>query len=144
MYKGAERSTMTNFKNSTFLGGTCANSTWREELLQMLKPAAKENTFNPVVPDWTPECQAIEDQARAEARFVLFVLTKEMTGVFSVAEVVDCSNKAPERTIFCYLAEDFDGHMAKSLKATAKMVAGNGATVLGSLQEVADFLNEQY
>ena len=135
---------MNNFKNSTFLGGTCSTSTWREELLQMLTPVAKENTFNPVVPDWTHECQAVEDKAREESRYLLFVLSREMVGVFSVAEVVDCSNKYPERTVFCYIPEDFDGHMLKSLKATAKMVAKNGATVLGSLQEVADFLNAQY
>lgn len=133
---------MTTFVNATFLGGTCSTSTWREELLAKLD--SKVETFNPVVPDWTPECQAIEDQARAESKYVLFVLSKEMVGVFSVAEVVDCSNKYPERTLFCYLPEDFEGHMLKSLKATAKMVAGNGARVFANLDEIAEFLNGQY
>lgn len=133
---------MNNFVNTTFLGGTCSTSTWREELLQKLH--SNVETFNPVVPNWTPECQAVEDQARAESRFVLFVLTKEMVGVFSVAEVVDCSNKYPERTIFCFKQDDFDGHMLKSLKATAKMVAGNGAKVCENLDEVAEYLNSQY
>lgn len=133
---------MKNFTNTTFLGGTCANSTWREELLAKLN--SNVETFNPVVPDWTPEYQAIEDQAREESKFVLFVLSREMVGVFSVAEVVDCSNKHPERTLFCYLPEDFDGHMLKSLKATAKMVEANGAKVFGDLDEIAEFLNGQY
>ena len=133
---------MKNFKNTTFLGGTCSTSTWREELMTMLN--SKVETFNPVVPNWTPECQAIEDQAREECRFNLFVLSKEMVGVFSVAEVVDCSNKAPDRTIFCFLPDHFEGHMLKSLKATAKMVARNGAHVFETLEEVAEFLNAQY
>lgn len=130
------------FTNTTFLGGTCSTSTWREELLAKLD--SKVETFNPVVPDWTPECQAIENQARAESRYVLFVLSKEMVGVFSVAEVVDCSNKYPDRTLFCFLPEDFEGHMLKSLKATAKMVSSNGAKVFNTLDEIAEFLNGQY
>lgn len=132
----------TMFSNSTFLGGTCAGSTWREELLSKLNPSVE--TFNPVVPDWTPECQAVEDQARKESRYVLFVLTKEMIGVFSVAEVVDCSNKCPERTLFCYIPEGFEPHALKSLKATAKMVEGNGAKIFNDLDEIAEFLNGQY
>ena len=36
-----------------FLGGTCNESSWREELIPMLKC----EYFNPVVKDWTPQCQ---------------------------------------------------------------------------------------
>ena len=39
-----------------FLGGTCAGSTWRDELI----PQLKIDYFNPVVADWTPECRAEE------------------------------------------------------------------------------------
>ena len=38
-----------------FLGGTCAESKWREKLIPLLKC----DYFNPVVDDWTPECQKI-------------------------------------------------------------------------------------
>ena len=51
-------------KVKVFLGGTCATSTWREELQPMLD-SEKVETFNPVVPNWTPECQAEEDYHRA-------------------------------------------------------------------------------
>ena len=43
-------------KSKVFLGGTCNNSTWRDELDSIIQI----NKFNPVVEDWTPECQAIE------------------------------------------------------------------------------------
>ena len=39
-----------------FLGGTCNNSTWRDTLIPLLKI----DYFNPVVDDWTPECQEQE------------------------------------------------------------------------------------
>ena len=39
-----------------FLGGTCNESTWRDDLIKALKI----NYFNPVVEDWTPDCQQEE------------------------------------------------------------------------------------
>lgn len=133
---------MENFTNSTFLGGTCNGSTWREDLISKLDK--KVEFFNPVVPDWTPECQTREDKAREESRYVLFVITSQMTGVFSIAEAVDCSNKRPESTLFVYLPDGFDKVQIKSLETTARMISRNGAKVFSSLEELAVFLNSAY
>lgn len=133
---------MENFKNSTFLGGTCNESTWREELIAQLDERVE--FFNPVVPDWTPECQAREDKAREESRYVLFVITSQMTGVFSIAEAVDCSNKRPESTLFAYLPDGFDKGQVKSLATTARMITRNGGKVFDSLKDIAVFLNSAY
>lgn len=133
---------MENYSNTTFLGGTCNESTWRDELISLLND--KVEYFNPVVDDWTDDCQAREDKARDEARYVLFVITSQMTGVFSIAEVVDCSNKRPESTLFCVLSEGFGEGQLRSLKATANMVKRNGAKVFETVQEIANFLNSAY
>lgn len=133
---------MENFTNSTFLGGTCNGSTWREDLISKLDK--KVEFFNPVVPDWTPKCQAREDKAREESRYVLFVITSQITGVFSIAEAVDCSNKRPESTLFVYLPDGFDKVQIKSLETTARMISRNGAKVFSSLEELAVFLNSAY
>lgn len=132
-----------NTKATVFLGGTCNDSTWREELI----PQLTINYFNPVVPDWNEEAYKRELEARENSEFCLYVLTPKMTGVYSIAEVVDDSNKRPEKTVFCFLEKDgdleFDKHQLKSLVNTGKMVKANGATVLGSLTEVAEFLNKE-
>lgn len=133
---------MKNYANTTFLGGTCNKSTWREELIAKLSD--KVEIFNPVVDDWTPECELREKKAREEAKYVLFVITSQMTGVFSIAEVVDSSNKRPERTIFCVILDGFEEGQVKSLKAVSKMVEKNGAKVFKSIEEVATFLNSAY
>ena len=52
-----------------FLGGTCANTTWREELIKEIEPAGIEY-FNPVVKDWTPECQTIEEDEKNKENVV--------------------------------------------------------------------------
>ena len=124
-----------------FLGGTCNESTWRERLIGVLKI----DYFNPVVEDWTEECMAEEICQRKSCDFVLYVITPKMTGVYSIAEVVDDSNKRPEKTVFCFLNVDeedrFTVGQIKSLGSVSRMVRGNGAHVFGTLDEVKDFLN---
>ena len=68
-----------------------------------------------------------------------------MTGVYSIAEVVDDSNKRPDRTILCVLETEqnksFEEFQIKSLKQVAKMIEENGAKYFNSLEEVASYLN---
>lgn len=86
-----------------------------------------------------------EIKQKNECDFCLYVITPKMTGVYSIAEVVDDSNKRPHKTIFCYLTNDedekFSEHQIKSLEQTAKMIQQNGATFFKTLHEVADYLN---
>lgn len=133
-----------------FLGGTCNGSLWRNALIHELKI----DYFNPVVENWTPECMDEEIKQREECDFCLYVLTPRMTGCYSVAEIVDDSNKRPEKTIFCIVQYDqdfddpqnssitYDEHMKKALGMVAKMVEENGAKVFQTLQATADYLNE--
>lgn len=124
-----------------FLGGTCNESTWRDKLIKLLKV----DYFNPVVDDWTEECMLEERRQRETCDYVLYTITPKMTGVYSIAEVVDDSNKRPQKTIFCLLETDEDlvftcGQM-KSLNQVGKMVERNGGKYFTNLNAVADYLN---
>ena len=130
-----------------FLGGTCNESTWRDRLIARLEA----DYFNPVVPDWTEECMAEEIRQREICDFVLYVITPFMTGVYAIAEVVDDSNKRPEKTLFSYLDADlnesgnskgFTKGQIRSLKAVRKMVEKNGAKTFRGLNQIALFLNK--
>jgi len=125
-------------KDKVFLGGTCAESTWREELIEQLEI----DYFNPVVEDWTPECMEEEVRQRESCDYVLYVITSAMKGVYSIAEVVDDSNKRPAKTVFCVLEDGFNKGELKSLGQVEVMVEENGATVCDSLEDVASYLNE--
>ena len=120
-----------------FLGGTCAESTWRDELIKLLEI----DFFNPIVPDWTPECHAEEIKQRESCDYVLYVITKEMVGVYSIAEVVDDSNKRPEKTLFCFLPDGFNEQQVKSLGQVSAMVKRNSGKVFKTLREIADYVN---
>ena len=125
-----------------FLGGTCNNSTWRDKLIPLLEI----DYFNPVVDDWTPECQKEELKQREQCDYCLYVITPKMTGVYSIAEVVDDSNKRPDKTIFVCLEldgeETFSKEQRKSFKSLTTMIEKNGAKSFNTLKEVANFLNK--
>ena len=124
-----------------FLGGTCNGSTWRDTFIKDLKI----DYFKPCAEEWTPEMMEEEIKQRAKCDFCLYVITPKMTGIYSIAEVVDDSNKRPAKTIFSYLTEDegytFSEHQVKSLEQTGKMIQENGAAFFKTLAETADYLN---
>jgi len=127
-----------------FLGGTCNESTWRDMIIPMLEV----DFFNPVVDDWTPDCMVEELRQREECEVCLYVITPRMTGVYSIAEVVDDSNKRPERTVFVRLRDDGDAHFTegqwKSLGAVAQMVERNGGVVFSDIREAAVHVNAMH
>ena len=137
--------------NKVFLGGTCNGSKWRDNLVEMLDKNVQY--FNPVVEDWTEECRLNEIKERESARTLVYVITPRMTGVYSIAEVVNDSIKRPEKTILCVLETDVnkDGHIKtfddgalRSLNAVKEMVKNDGAKVFNSLEGIAMYLNQLY
>lgn len=110
-----------------FLGGTCNESTWRDHVIKMLNI----DYFNPVVDDWTEECMVEEIKQRESCDICLYGITPKMTGVYSIAEVVDDSNKRPSKTVFCVFESEnnhdkFSDGQLRSLKQVSKMVENNG------------------
>ena len=126
---------------SVFLGGTCNGSQWRESMI----PKLNIDYFNPVVENWDEEARQREIEARENSTYCLYVLTPRGKGLYSIAEVVDDSNKRPEKTIFVPLSTDEDIVMDrtewKHLKQVAQLVERNGAMVFYSLQDAADYIN---
>lgn len=111
-------------KAKIFLGGTCNNSTWRDELIPLLKV----DYFNPVVEDWTPECQAEERRQKDDkCNIHLYVITSAMIGVFSIAEAVASAHLPDIGTIFHVCPEGFGKHELESLKATLELIESVGA-----------------
>lgn len=112
-----------------FLGGTCAETTWRDELMPLLDKA-NIKYFNPVVKDWTPECQAIEeDEKNNKCNVHLYVITPEMQGVYSIAEIINSCWQAVlygttvNKVYFYILDPDnkFSKGQLKSLNATIRL-----------------------
>lgn len=133
-----------NESNKIFLGGTCNESTWRDELIPKLEEIDFDY-FNPVVEDWTPECQDIEIYEKTNnCNIHLYVITNKMKGVFSIAETIESVFNKDKKTIFCVL-DGFDGdfpdYQIKSLDAVGRMVERNGGKYVTSLDDIIEILN---
>jgi len=113
-----------------FLGGTCNNSTWRDWVIPELD-RLQIPYFNPVVEDWTPECQAEEERQKEECDIHLYVIAPEMTGVYSIAEAVDSAWQSGKHCLF-YVVQDrlrFSKGQLRSLRAVEDLIIKRGGTV---------------
>lgn len=103
--------------NRIFLGGTCNEDTWRDTVIKELKKL-KYDYFNPVVDDWKPEDIEIEnDEKENKCDIHLYCITSKMTGVYSIAELVESCFNEDKIVIYIVLEEDFEEGQIKSLKA---------------------------
>lgn len=126
---------MTTSDSVVFLGGTCNDDPWREEVMKGLDERGVPY-FNPVVADWNEEAQKREEEIKAKPDTIqLFVITSKMTGVFSIAEVVASACEDPWRTVLGICMEGFDEGQRKSLWAVERLVQSKGAmTVMGTTE----------
>lgn len=117
-------------KVDVFLGGTCADSKWREELIEMLEEEGI-TYFNPVVEDWNEEARKRENYMKGTASIDFFCLTPKMKGVFSIAEMVDCSWMRPGHVAFMIKEKDgweeWTEKQRHSLDAVSDLLISRGA-----------------
>lgn len=110
--------------NKIFLGGTCNGSSWRDLLIQKLNQI---EYFNPVVEDWTKECQSIEiNEKENKCNVHFYCITSAMTGVFSIAEVVDSVHNYTKITILQVIPDGFTEGQLRSLEAVVDLVNSRG------------------
>ena len=122
-----------------YLGGTCNGSRWREDRVIPVLEQLNIDYFNPIVDDWDDSARKNELYQRNKGcDTLLYVITPKMQGVYSIAEVVDDSNKRPESTIFVIERVDgdtFSQSQWRSLNAVARLVEQNGVKTFYSIDE---------
>ena len=126
-----------------FLDGTVNGSDWRSQLVEGLRL----EYFDPVVEVWTEADYERELRERERCDYLLYVITPMMSGVYSIAEAVDDSNKHPQKTLFCILKDDqgqsFAEFQQRSLRGVERMISSNGARIFDGLDGLRDWLNQQ-
>ncbi len=131
----------TLYDGCVFMGGTCANSTWRADLIKMLNDNVPY--FDPQVADWTPEDAAREDACKPVAGINLFVITGDSLGTYSGWEICEEAHRAPEKLIFCTVGE-LPANQVKGIAKIKKGLIAKGARVCETLEEVAELINSAY
>ena len=125
-----------------FLGGTCNGSDWRNLIIPMLSV----EFFNPTVKTWPLEGMEEKIPQRELCDIYLcFIVPSMDDSLYPIAEVIDDSNKRPQKTVFVCIREDegwkFTYSQWKSLSAVAQMVERNGGTVFDNLKDAALHIN---
>jgi hypothetical protein len=135
-------------KNLLFLGGTCGANDWRNSFTQELvsRGVSANDIFNPVVADWTPECQAAEDQAKSNASHNLFFIANPLTpgnetSGYSLVELTMGLYDSPEKTVGVLDTSALSPSVAKALKkafADLKARFPNGH-IFDTLEDAIDY-----
>lgn len=130
-----------NMSKKVFLGGTCNGSKWRNPVMAKLAEC-NIGYFNPVVENWTPECQEEERKQRQECTVVAYAITPKMTGVYSIAELIESSIIRPESTVILFKrmddGQEFTDPQWASIEQVAKTANEYGARVTYAVE---DFVN---
>lgn len=138
-----ETEDVSKIKTKVFLGGTCNESNWRDEIIKLLTV----DYFNPVVDNWTSECKVEELKQREECDICLYVITPKMSGIYSIAEAIDDSNKRPEKTVIVVKQDDsgetFTESELASFVSFGKMIKENGSPFFIDLKSAADYINSK-
>lgn len=123
-----------------FLGGTCAGWNWRDELIPLLEKS-EIDYFNPIVKDWTQECIAIEeDEKDNKCDIHLYLITPDMVGVYSIAEMM-CSSMLYDKDVIFVIygfKNDHKDPQVKSLLATRNL-----ANKHSNGKFLSNFMNEE-
>lgn len=130
--------------SKVFLGGTCAETKWRDKVIDGLNI----DYFNPVVDDWTPDCIAEEYRQKNKLCDIhLYVITPQMKGIFSIAEVIQSCFTPGKKVVLCVMNSDeiddssWTKEMKKSLDEFQNLAKKDGAIICHSLNEVIKTLN---
>lgn len=130
-----------NVEKKVFLGGTCAGPDWRE----YVKSKLKIPYFDPIVKNWNREAQEEESRQKLICKYNLYVITPYMKGCYSIAEMVDDSNKIPDDTIVCILTKykdkEFGLHEKKSFDMILRLLKLNGTKVFTNLDDTINYIN---
>lgn len=139
-----------------FLGGTCAGTTWRTELTALIKDPSV--LFNPVCPpgvEWNEAWRDKENEAKEQCGCHVYVLTPQMEGVYSIAELTADAVNDYLHTFFVILDTDsspatttitWNPNQRKSLEAEAcvDLWLSKGAEQFHSLEALALRINDLY
>ena len=128
-----------------FLGGTTFENL-EDDFRKFVEKYLNDNSidyFNPIVDDWTPECVEVETIQKDDLCDThLFVITSQMRGVYSIAELMDSSYDIRKRTIALILSNGFDKYQLRSLQATIELANRNGKFTTAKIIDDKDLIEE--
>jgi predicted CopG family antitoxin len=116
-----------------FLGGTCGNSTWREDWIKLNNN--QFNYFNPVVANWDEKAQKIEDKEKELCDVHVYTLTEEQKGAYSFFEIAYSLYKGKEVIIVVLGVENSTLYKSTVEKIIKDLSNNESVSIYYSLEE---------
>lgn len=120
-------------QSSIALFGTVGKTTWRDELMEHVKGIVADQSglkfFDPRVENWTPEDRIREQQAKALCGILVFVITPQQEGWYTLLELFEAAYHAQfgKSVFICFeddhLGQKFEYHQRNSIDAVCSMLA---------------------
>lgn len=135
-------------KYNVFLAGTCGTTTWRTDtaIPFLSKFMCTSLIYNPQVDNWSPELVEIEADAKQNARYIIFVINRQTSGLASMLEATQLICTQPNRVVLFF--EDFysdnpiDARYMKDVNRARKYLRGIAneyqVKIHSNLQDVLD------
>jgi hypothetical protein len=141
--------------NEVFLGGTCANNRWREEVVipALLERGVSEATiFNPRLGPgmWNEEAQALEDRVKQNCSLMVYYIgdTRDGAGVslYSAVEATMSLYDDPGRTVVVIDPTGTEGHVTKALNKMLKDLRARfpEAVIADNLQDLIEYVAARF
>lgn len=126
-----------------FLDGTENGSKWRQQLIPNLEKNDIE-FFDPTIQARSKRSYQEELDQKKQSDFHLYLITPKMDDFENISELIEDSNKNPQKTLFLFMEADendaFNTHQIKSLKRVGEMVEKNGGIWCKEFDEIINRL----
>ena len=129
------------YEGSVFLGGTCASSTWRSELIGMLDESVPY--FDPQVAHWTSADAEREDACKPVAGLNVFVITGDSLSTYSGFEICMEAYRDASKLVFAAIGE-MPENQKKGIEKIKRELRKMGVTVCEDLVQVAQVINQHF
>ena len=136
-----------------FLGGT-KDSNWRDDFIKKMHlKNSRIKCYNPIVENWTTECIELENLVKQHSRYHVYVITPNMSGVYSIAELIDSVHDHSKKVYFYIEQSDISNlslvkiwsiPQRNSLNAVSNLVKQHGGKVASSMEELVEMIAEDY
>ncbi|MBV6644296.1 MAG: hypothetical protein KI790_02540 [Cyclobacteriaceae bacterium] len=129
-----------------FLDGTENGSEWRVKLVPELDRMGIDY-FDPTVLARSKRSHEEEIDQKNQSDFHLYLITPLMDDFENISELIEDSNKNPQKTIFSFMEQEqqltFNEHQVKSLKRVGEMVEKNGGVWCRSNVDLLSFFSSK-
>lgn len=118
-----------------YLGGTCSGTNWRSFI-----NTKNYNVYNPLKHNWNENSFLEEQDYRHVSTYNLYVFTKDISGYYAIASLIDDSHKYPEKTLLFIDETDMTQQTKISLKYVREIAKNNNIRIFNSYEEINNFL----